>query len=212
MDKKIQTLILLAFFLAFAACDSEDDSPENNSPNLTYPSTTLTATLGQNGSSSAPSINWNGAQGNVSIAPPIEGLSVNSTNGVISWDGRLPIGTTEFQIVASNDAGQVTANMMIENPLQGQFVGTYAGAYDFELIFDNDGSLEVKADGTTALGNWELNGTIFTADYVYVDFPDIDYYLDGNFTQGTNQVVLSGSYYPDSSLENPIDVYEVTLQ
>jgi len=71
----------------------------------------------QAGNSDAPRLNWNGNQGNFSLSSTIDGLSINSTTGVLSWTNSLPIGTHNIQIIATNSAGQTTSNITINNTL-----------------------------------------------------------------------------------------------
>ena len=211
------SLLLSLLLITSAGCEQIDDLAGGgiDKPTVSYSSTTFDATFFEAGSSSAPSLDWNGEQGSVSLGSSITGLSVNSTTGKLEWTKLLPPGTHEAEVVVSNSEGQVVVPVTINNPLSGDFDGTYAGSNDFRFEIFADGSMLLYADGTQATGTWAINDDgDFTGYYVYDDYPDVDYTLLADIDQTNARVTLVGDYYDGvySAGDSPINEFEVTLQ
>ena len=203
---------MAAGLLCTQACDSIDDlSGGADAPEVTYGSTTYEADFYEPGNSSVPSIDWNGAQGTVSLGSNIEGLSVNSTTGQLQWTKLLPPGTHEVEVVVANSEGQVVVPISINNPLAGSFAGT---------IYENDDpydlAIDFNADGTAIVvpNTFEYTGTYVVQedDSVLVNLvrssDSFKISLLGQITQTASHVTYSGNYYlshdadPDEKLEN----------
>ncbi|WP_114491474.1 putative Ig domain-containing protein [Candidatus Ulvibacter alkanivorans] len=195
----LKTLLILSAFALFLSCGLTDDDEDTvMSPSLTYPSTNLMATFFEAGNSEAPTISWNGNQGTLSLSSSIEGISLNSTNGVLNWNRQLAPGDYNMNVIATNSEGQTVANINLSNPFQGAFTGTYSGSFYFMFEFNSDGTLEVAADdGINPLvgsGTWELNNGVLTADYTY-DSSNDEFSISGTLSQTNNQAELSGNWY-----------------
>ncbi len=215
MQSKTLLPLLCLLILAWTGCDSIDDlSGGARAPEITFTSTTYEADFFETGSSGTPSIDWNGAQGTISLGSSIQGLNVNSTTGQLQWNKMLPPGTHNVEVVVSNSEGQVVVPVTINNPLSGTFEGTYAGSYDFRLEFSEDGSLLVFADGLTATGTFEVDNGELTGYYIYDDYPDIDYTILADVEQTNAAATLTGDYYEGeySAGDTPVNEFEVTLQ
>ncbi len=183
----------------FISCGLTDDDEDTvMSPSLTYPSTNLMATFFEAGNSEAPTISWNGNQGTLSLSSSIEGISLNSTNGVLNWNRQLAPGDYNMNVIATNSEGQTVANINLSNPFQGTFIGTYGGTVYFMFEFNSDGTLEVAAnnenDPDVGSGTWELNNDVLTADYTY-DTSGEEYSIKGTLTQTNDQAKISGNWY-----------------
>ena len=207
---------MAAGILCTQACDSIDDlSGGADAPEVTYPSTTFEADFYTAGQSSVPSIDWNGAQGTVSLGNVIEGLTVNSTTGQLQWTKMLPAGTHNLEVVLTNSEGQVVVPITLRNPLVGTFTGKFdENRYDFKLEFDRDGILLVEGDDLTATGTYEIEDGEFSAYYAYDDYPDFDYTLLGELEQTSSSVSIDGFYYAGvyKAGDSPRSDFNVTLE
>jgi hypothetical protein len=216
MNTSLLSLFALLLLLA-TGCDPDAAGSILNGtdePTVSYSETNLKATFFTEGSSPTPSLSWNGDQGTVSLSGEPAGVSVNSTTGRINWERTLPPGEHTFDVVVSNSEGQVVVPMTLENPLSGNFDGTYGGAYDFRMEIMEDGSITLFADGETARGSWQLENDKFTAYYTYDNYPDIDYTLLADVLQSSASASLVGDYYNGryEAGDSPINQFEVTLQ
>jgi len=198
--KTIKTTIILIITLCFlTSCSTDDDtaSPTISAPSVTYSSTNVNATFFQEGNSTVPTVNWNGNQGAFSLASTINGLSINSTTGVLNWTKELAPDTYNLQVIATNSAGQTSINITIHNPLQGTFTGVYDDISFFEIQFNPDGSLELRANDETnptlATGTWTLNSTNILIDYTYD--AGGDYSLSGTLTQSATTATYAGDWF-----------------
>ena len=205
---KSKFVLLTLSFLTFASCSSDDEnsptiqpptiqSPTIQSPTISYARTTLDATFFQADNSATPTLNWNGNQGNCSLAIPITGLSVNTTTGVLNWTKGLPIGTHNLEIVVTNsDGGQTSENLTLNNPLQGVFTGDYDSSFFFELEFNSDGTLLTRANDETnpleGTGTWTKNGATIKIDHTYTSGNEFS--LSGTLVIGTS-AIYSGDWF-----------------
>ncbi|PVW13576.1 putative Ig domain-containing protein [Marixanthomonas spongiae] len=211
-----KTLTILLVTLFFISCGLTDDDEAVSSPSLTYPVTNLSAIFFEEGNSQPPTITWNGNQGTISLSSSIEGLSVNSSTGVLNWDKQLNPGDYTFDVIATNSAGQTSVSFNLSNPLQGTFTGTFSGSSFFELEFNSDGTLVVRANADNpdlGSGTWELANDILTADYTYDDTGN-EYSISGLLEQSSTQVIYTGNWYYGHGAEeaNEADVFEVIME
>lgn len=195
---KSKFVLLILSFLVFASCSSDDEnSPTVQPPTLSYATTTLDATFFQVGNSATPTLNWNGNQGNFSLATPVTGLNVNTTTGVLNWTKDLPIGSHNLEIVVTNSAGQTSVNLTLNNPLQGVFRGVYDSSLFFELEFNTDGTLLLRAgdeiNPDEATGIWTKNGATIEIDYTYNNTGG-EFSLSGTLATGTS-AIYSGDWF-----------------
>ena len=195
MKKKLLYMVVLTGVLY--SCSKSDD--ENiSAPEVTYQQT-LTACLFQEGSSAAPTINWNGDEGQFGLQDLVEGVSINPQTGVILWDKTLALGLSEITVLAFNNGGTTTTTVTIDN----QLVGNFGGSYTFET-FSNDLDLNFSKEGTGVLvdhgvpleqlmGNWTIEDGILEAVYPELDQP-ITHYIDGQITISQTGVTIHGKY------------------
>jgi hypothetical protein len=201
-----QFFFLLPALLVFSmGCEQIDDlSGGADTPTVTYPSTTLEATFYQAGSSSAPTLAWNGDQGTITLGgTPVEGLSVNSTTGQLQWTKLLPPGTHQVDVIVSNSEGQVVVPMTVENPLAGTFTGTYSNTDYFSFDLNADGTVAVRANNASipdeATGTWTLDGDEVKAVYTYDG--DYSYSFGGTLGQTATKASIMGKWYYDDSFD-----------
>ena len=212
---KSKLILLLIAFLTFAACSKDEDVPTTNIPTVNYSVSTFDATFFQAGTSSAPSIQWNGSQGSFALATPLTGSSINTVNGVMSWDKTLPIGTHDLQVIVTNSAGHTTANVSIKNPFQGVFTGTIEDGNTnyFEVEFFSDGTVIAKTEDSgsppIANGTWTKNGTTVVVDLTNHE-NNIQVSLSGTLSIGTT-VIYNGQWHNGHGANDPLGDFEVTL-
>lgn len=212
-----KTIMILIISFLLISCGLTDDDEAVLAPSLTYPATNLSAIFFEEGNSQPPTVTWNGNQGTISLASNIEGLSINSSTGVLNWGKQLELGDYTFDVIATNSAGQTSVSFNLSNPLQGTFTGTYSDEEFFELEFNSDGTLVVKANNEDSpilgSGTWELTNKILTADYTYDDRQD-DYSVSGTINQTNNQAVYTGNWYYEHGAEdgNEGGAFEVVLE
>ncbi len=210
---KITRLLFFASFIFLYSCEGLF----NSAPTVTYSETNLSASFFEEGNSPAPTVNWGGTQGSFEITQNIEGLSVNSTNGIVSWTAILSPGMHEFDVLASNSSGQVSVPMTIDNAFEGTFTGTYSGSSFFELEFSADGTLIIRANSETepdtGSGTWILEDDVVTANYTYDEVGD-EYSISANLTQTASEAALNGNWYVghDNTDGSPGGTVEVILQ
>ncbi|MGB5943401.1 MAG: hypothetical protein WBG71_11015 [Leeuwenhoekiella sp.] len=210
------TWLIIFSAMLLTSCSEEDIdalTQRKQPPSVTYSETTLQSDFYTAGNSAAPTIDWNGDQGTLSLQDKIEGIDINTTTGVVSWSKLLEPGTHDVVVVVSNSEGQTSINMTIINEFEGIFVGTYNSYNPYLLNFLADGTIIVNADGTTASGTWSLqdDGTI-TAYYVYDGF-SLDFTLDGELIITTSSVILEGNWYDgDDTSGGPVGNYSVILE
>jgi hypothetical protein len=60
------------------------------------------------GNSVSPSVNWHNNSGKFSLQPQIQGVSIDSNTGIISWDSTVPNGKYMFTVTASSTTGSVS--------------------------------------------------------------------------------------------------------
>lgn len=176
--KTLKLAVVIAT-LVFASCSEKEEEPTptliQSGPEISYAETSFETTFHAEGSSNVPTLNWNGEVGTLSLSNFIQGINLNSDNGVLSWYKSLPLGLSEVTVVATNSIGQKTVTLQIENEFKGDFKGGYNGdpnsqaitVSDFKLNFKSDGSMTASDFGSPALGDWTRDGNTITAVYSY---------------------------------------------
>ncbi len=193
-------LLFALLLLTALGCKQIDDLTGGgvDKPSVTYSTTNFEADFYQAGSSSAPSLDWNGEQGSVSLGTTITGLSVNSTTGKLEWTKLLPPGTHDVDVVVSNSEGQVVVPVTIKNPLKGAFEGVYDGSTYFAFDLKADGTMTLEANSKTSpsegSGTWELIGDEIRAIYTYTGETAPNSFK-GPISQTSSQVTISGDWY-----------------
>lgn len=190
-------MLLFISTTIFTSCKKERTTPDVETASVSYASTNLEAIFYQSGNSATPSLDWNGNQGSFSITSPVDGLSINTTTGALSWTKLLALGTYAIEVVATNSAGNTLVNITLTNILQGVFTGTYSGNIYQQFDYKTDGTVSIKAtDETTpdlASGTWEIDGDEVTSDYTY-DFGGA-YSIKGTLVQTNANATISGQWY-----------------
>ncbi len=214
---KTLKLVFVLAALVFASCADKDEAPAPEpapvGPSIQYETTNFEIDFFTDGNSEIPSINWNGDVGSISMSKNISGLYVNDDNGVLNWRKRLPLGISEFAIVATNSEGQQTINMVVENKFHGEFIGEYnsdpnstafIGDDFFKAEFLADGSLKISDSGFPGEGSWTRNGNEITGVYKYGG--TTEYQIKGELEYYSNHAILVGHWYSNGSKKGYFDI------
>ncbi|WP_299891984.1 hypothetical protein [uncultured Lacinutrix sp.] len=212
---KSTKIILLFAVTIVMSCSKDDDAPTVSTPDVNYSFTTFFSTFFQEGNTGVPTVNWNGNQGTFSLATSLDGLSINSANGVVSWTNQLPTGEHSIIVLASNSAGQKANSFIIENKIQGAFTGTYDLGY-FKVEFNTDGTALVTADDATSApqfsGTWYIINNEVIVNFTFNTDATVQYSLKGNLVQ-SNAATYSGTIYSlhDAIAGNELYAFNVEL-
>ncbi|MCP4120384.1 MAG: hypothetical protein GY751_01375 [Bacteroidetes bacterium] len=161
---KKMLILLLAILFVLPGCD---DDTFKGPFDFTYSFNSYSIGFYNSGMTGVAQIDWNGETGTFGLSQSYAGVSVDNTNGMVSWNGDLPIGTTSVRIIATNSDGFATKDIELDHPFSGEFIGSYN--YDpmsttvigdnFTLDFKVDGTLLVKDFTTDGSGTWEFVST-----------------------------------------------------
>lgn len=103
-------VICLAAIMVYA-CQHQVDQKISTPTNLVYTPASATSINGTAGSSVAPTINLGtGSLTYAIISSVVEGISIDSSTGVISWTSTVAPGSYDIFITATNKAGMAAAS------------------------------------------------------------------------------------------------------
>ena len=211
-------LIVQVLFTLSSCSKKEDPAPQVKIPKITYSNTTIDAEFFKDGNSSAPTIDWGGEKGTLSLSKDIKGLSLDASTGILSWTKELPAGEHSFDVIAVNSAGQASTTITIKNILEGSFVGTYSSGIDhyYNIRFFKDGTAKVIANdpdlGDEASGTWSQNGDEILVNYKYES--GFKYSTKGTLIQTASEARYEGNWYDgyDAQADNLGGEFSLTLE
>lgn len=120
---------------------------------FTYSTNQAKVLIHESGSSSIPIILWNGEQGTFILESNTEDkITIDPTNGVISWKPNLMIGIHKIKVVAKNSAGEVSSYFSLT------VVGPGISEKDKFKLFQNYPNL--TNDETYFVYNLSQNGNV----------------------------------------------------
>jgi len=194
-------LALVVSVIVLSSCSKDEDQPAPIGPEISYPVSNFNINFHESGNSDLPTLKWNGEVGSISIASSIPGLEVNSSNGVISWQENLPLGITEFTVVATNSVGQKTVTLQISNEFMGEFEGginnnpasTTLTTSGLNFDYHDDGTLGFSYLTVTGSGTWSRDGDTITTHFSMDGSPAV-ITMKGDLVPGYNPFI-SGFYY-----------------
>ncbi len=205
MKNTIKLLTTLIFCLLLS-CSKSNDNPIA-APQVSYVQE-LTAAFFTEGQSEPPQVNWNGDLGQFRLESSIDGIAINATTGVISWDNSLSPGVHPITVLAFNDAGDTKINVQLENIFSGTFKGNWT------LFGDSISTIEItfRDDETAVLtinenaeqsgpGTWILTSADLSGDFF---FSDTRYDLNGELTHSQTEAFVAGTLRYD----NPYDGFD----
>lgn len=177
--KFYKTLCIAFLALTTFSCEKDDDTTEDtvviNAPsNLLFSQSNIDVDFYTEGSTAPTSLDWGGETGEFELGSPVQGIAINSTNGTITWDKSLPIGSNDVVVVARNSAGLSSTTLQIQNTFQGFFTGGYNNAIDdpsystgYTMTFNDDGTMFGDDNGSTFSGMYSIDGTTVNTSYSY---------------------------------------------
>ena len=179
--------ILKAYFVFFILIASLQSCNKDGAPVVEAPVLSVTPNLSasyfQNGEGPLPEVQWNGDQGKFGLENTIQGLSIDSETGQLSWDPSLPIGVHTVILFAYNEAGKDLASLTINNPFQGILKGTYLPSTSLSNILYRTMEINFNIDGTlSGYTQSELDdGTILGPNYFSGNYVLMDTKMEGTF-------------------------------
>ncbi len=126
-------------------------------------------------------------------------------------------GSYDFQVLATNSAGQTAVNMTLNVNFQGVFTGTYDGSIFLEIEFNEDGSLVVRVNDESnpqvGTGTWTLSDGNVLEGYQVFDGDD-EFAVIGDLSISASAATYAGFYYIGVYEEGDRHswVFETTLQ
>ncbi|NNF26845.1 MAG: hypothetical protein HKO53_11465 [Gemmatimonadetes bacterium] len=199
----MRALVTFAILSAFTgiACSDDPAEPTVEVPTVTFAATSLTTPFLTAGTTAAPTVEWNGDTGTFALAAAVQGVTVDATTGVVSWDPSLAIGVSTVDVVATNSAGSTTVSLMIDSEFQGAFSGGYNNdptmqttPNAFDMTFNADGTMSVSDGGSAGEGTWTRSGTTVTSVYSY-DGGTNFFTVEGDVTHTATDAELEGFWY-----------------
>ena len=195
------TLIMVLLF----SCSSDDDNGvQVLSPDIDYPESQKTVSFMESGEFESPMVEWNGEEGSLQLLnTSLEGISIDQTTGIISYDGSMPLGTTEILISAQNSAGESTQSIVLEHLFDAEMTGGYNFDTNDETDFSSDISINFNSDNTytqirntTTDGVWSREGNLFTLDGNIQLEGELNYDGANAFMTGTwNNLTQEGNFF-----------------
>ncbi|MEZ5004217.1 MAG: hypothetical protein R2730_14390 [Chitinophagales bacterium] len=215
---KTNLFLSLIALLFFASCS--DDAVVLGPTDFSYAKATFDIEFYTSGQTGTPSIDWNGSVGTFGLADSYEGVSINSTTGVVSWNKGLSLGSNAIQIIATNADGSITITITLRNNFSGSFSGAYnydpnsttvGGGTNYKLIFAEDGTMTAMDFTSEASGFYTINSLgELTGRYLYEVSTD-SIYITGNVAYSNVQnPVLDGLWGTNASNPNT-GYYKVNL-
>lgn len=208
-------LILSTIVILFAACEDSGDPASTEPPTISFSDTSFVATFFEAGSFPAPTIDWKGEVGTVTIIPSLpDGFSIDPNSGSVGWSDDLPTGIYGFTIEVSNSNGSAGQFVRIENPPVGTFTGSLQrdnlmepDFLEFQLAADKTLAVEFTQGSSTynATGTWDYANSFgnLQANYNEIDMEfrlDLDpfffdYLFEADVTFTTDSARLGGEYF-----------------
>lgn len=196
-------IIMIALVLPILSNCSKDDSQIISAPTVSFASTNFETTFFKSGNTSVPTVNWNGNQGTFNLSSMINGVTVNTSTGVISWSKELPLGINNIELIGSNSAGQVSVNITIENIFQGTFKGGYNDNPNSTILDINDQIYVFSSTGEVTSnkgfnGTWTKSGN--TINTLFPKTNGISGYTEVyTLTYNSTEAILEGFWTNDGS-------------
>lgn len=190
--KKYLVLILVSISF-FYACN--DDPVAITPEGFSYTNAIVDVDFYESGQTGVPLITWNGSLGNFGFASAYDGLAINSTTGVISWNGDLPLGETDVTVIATNANGTISTTLTINHIFSASFTGSYnfdpndtnVSGDNYKLIFNTDGTITAIDFTSNASGTYTIDDdNKILASYSYDGSSSI-IYLDADLTYSDAQ-------------------------
>jgi hypothetical protein len=164
--KATQSIFLILFGIFFmTSCTEDIDDNTVVAPSDFYYLGDLPIPFYTNGSTGVPNINWGNEAGTYALNDDYQGVAINETTGVLSWNEDLPLGENIISVTATNSAGFAVTSVLFLHQFGGEFTGGYNSdpasttvtASNLIINFNVNGTLTITDNGETGTGTWSFN-------------------------------------------------------
>ena len=161
--KTVKVLFVFFFSIPFlVSCADDIDDNIVSAPSDFYYLGELPIPFYTNGNTDFPSINWGIEVGVFSLNDNYQGVSINSSIGVLSWNENLPLGSNSISVTATNSAGFVVTSVLFLHQFGGEFTGGYNSDPNSTTIPVTNLSTNFNVNGTSSITDTgeTVNGTL----------------------------------------------------
>jgi len=162
------TQSIIFFFIGVLMITSCTDDIDDNivvAPSDFYYLGDLSIPFYTNGSTGVPNIDWGNEVGTFALNDEYQGVTINATTGVLSWNEGLPLGENSISVTATNSAGFAVTSVLFLHQFGGEFTGGYNSdpssttvtASNLIINFNVNGTLSITDNGETGTGTWSFN-------------------------------------------------------
>ena len=157
-------LALIAILFMVSCTDDIDDNTVV-APSDFYYLGDLPIPFYTNGSTGVPNIDWGNEVGTFALNDDYQGVTINETTGVLSWNEDLPLGENIISVTATNSAGFAVTSVLFLHQFGGEFTGGYNSdpssttipVSNLVINFNVNGTLTITDAGQTGTGTWSFN-------------------------------------------------------
>lgn len=157
--------LTLLSFLFFVSCTSDFDDETVVAPSDFYYLGDLPIPFYTNGSTGVPNIDWGNETGIFTLNGTYQGVSINETTGVLSWNEDLPLGENIISVTATNSAGFAVTSVLFLHQFGGQFAGGYNSdpasttipSANLAINFNVNNTFSITDNGVNGSGAWSFN-------------------------------------------------------
>lgn len=165
MRKLLVLFLGLICSVYISSCSPDIDDDLVYAPSDFYYLGTLSIPFYTNGSTGFPNINWGNEAGVFTLNETYQGVSINPTTGVVSWNEDLPLYENFIGVTATNSAGFAVTTIIFLHKFSGVFNGGYNSdpnstvipSANLVLNINENETLTITDSGETATGNWGFN-------------------------------------------------------
>ena len=164
--KTVKLLFVFFFSIPFlVSCADDIDDNIVSAPSDFYYLGELPIPFYTNGNTDFPNIDWGNESGVFTLNENYQGVSINSSTGVLSWNENLPLGENIISVTATNSAGFAVTSVLFLHQFGGEFTGGYnsdptsttVSASNLVINFNVNGTLVITDNGETVNGAWSFN-------------------------------------------------------
>ncbi|WP_396184274.1 hypothetical protein [Flavobacterium sp.] len=164
--KTAKVLFVFFFSIPFlVSCADDIDDNIVSAPSDFYYLGELPIPFYTNGNLEVANINWGNEEGNFTLNSNYQGVSINETTGMLTWNEDLPLGENIISVTATNSAGSAVTSVLFLHQFGGEFTGGYNSdpasttvtASNLVINFNVNGTLSITDNGETGTGTWSFN-------------------------------------------------------
>jgi hypothetical protein len=164
--KTAKVLFVFFFSISFlVSCADDIDDNIVSAPSDFYYLGELPIPFYTNGNLEVANINWGNEEGNFTLNSNYQGVSINETTGMLTWNEDLPLGENIISVTATNSAGSAVTSVLFLHQFGGEFTGGYNSdpasttvtASNLVINFNVNGTLSITDNGETGTGTWSFN-------------------------------------------------------